>query len=422
MPKEKPHLNAIIIGHIDHGKSTTMGHILVQAGAVSDKELREMEKLASELDRPSWKFAYFMDRLMEERKRGITIDLAFKKFETDNYYFTIIDAPGHADFVKNMITGASQADCALLVVSAKTGEFESGIAANGQTTEHAFLAKTLGVNQIVVGVNKMDDPVVNYSEDRYNEVVAELKKLLKRVGYKPDNIAFVPMSGLMGDNLKEKSENTPWYDGDTVLQAFDKFEVPEKQVNKDLRIPVQDVYKIKGAGTVPVGRVETGKLKVGDKVVFMPSGITAEVRSIEMHHEAMKEAEAGDNIGFNIRGVDSKNINRGDVVGHVGKEPNVVTPDKLLQTQVIVIWHPTALSINYTPVTHLHTAQVAMRFAKLPKGMDYMKRNDKGIVMLQPMRKVCVEKFEDFAPLGRLAVRDMGRTVAVGLVRDIVDS
>ncbi|MHA1793583.1 MAG: translation elongation factor EF-1 subunit alpha [Promethearchaeota archaeon] len=420
MPKEKEHLNCVIIGHIDHGKSTTMGHILVEAGAVSDKDLREMEKLAQELDRPSWKFAYFMDRLMEERKRGITIDLAFKKFETANYYFTIIDAPGHADFVKNMITGASQADCALLIVSAKTGEFESGIAANGQTTEHAFLAKTLGVNQIVVGINKMDDPVVNYSEDRYNEVVDELKRLLKRVGYKPDSIDYVPISGLLGDNLKERSPNTPWYKGPTLLEAFDKFKVPPKETDKPLRIPIQDVYKIKGAGTVPVGRVETGKIKVGDKVIFMPSGQTAEVRSIEMHHEPMKEAVAGDNIGFNVRGIEAKSIKRGDVVGLESNPPNVATQENALVTQIIVIWHPTAFSVNYTPVTHLHTAQIPMRFAELPKGKDYLKKGDAGVVKLQPMMKVCVEKFSEIAPLGRLAIRDMGRTVAVGVIKDIV--
>ena len=419
MPAEKEHLNAVIIGHIDHGKSTTMGHILVKAGAVSDKDLREMEKLAQELDRPSWKFAYFMDRLMEERKRGITIDLAFKKFETNNFYFTIIDAPGHADFVKNMITGASQADVGLLVVSAKTGEFEAGIAGNGQTREHAFLAKTLGVDQLVVLINKMDDPVVDYKEDRFNEVKDELSRLLKKVGYKTDSIHFIPTSGLIGDNLKEKSENTPWYDGPSVLEALDETKVPKKEVDKPLRLPVQDVYTIKGAGTVPVGRVETGVIKVGDKIKIVPDEVEAEVRSIEMHHEAMKEAKAGDNIGFNLRGVQKGKIKRGDVVGTPNNSPNIATPENNLVVQTIVIWHPTAVSINYTPVVHLHTAQVAMRWAKI-EGKDYMKQGDAGIVYLQPMQKVCVEKFADFAPLGRLAIRDMGRTVAVGIVKDIV--
>jgi elongation factor 1-alpha len=432
MPKDKEHMNCIIIGHIDHGKSTMMGHVLVAAGAVSDKELRDMEKLAQELDRPSWKFAYFMDRLMEERKRGITIDLAFKKFDTENYYFTIIDAPGHADFVKNMITGASQADCAILVVSAKTSEFASGLSANGQTREHAFLAKTLGVNQLIVALNKFDDDVIKYSEDRYNEVKAEISKLLKTVGYKTDEIAFVPISALIGDNLKDPSPNMPWYKGPTILQALDNLKVPPKPVEKDLRIPVQDVYKIKGAGTVPVGRVETGKMQIGDKIIINPGEIKAEIRSIEMHHEAMKTAQAGDNIGFNLRGVESKAIKRGDVVGLASAPPKVVTPEQGIITQVIVIWHPTALSINYTPVVHLHTAQIAMRFVELQKKMDpktgetieenpqYLKAGDVAIVKLSPTQKVCIEKFVDFQPLGRMAVRDMGRTVAVGIVKDII--
>src|SRR5271157_103206 len=422
MPTTKPHLNVVTIGHIDHGKSTTMGHILVLAGGVTDKELRDMEKVAQELNKPSFKFAFFMDQLMEERKRGITIDLAFKKFETDKYYWTIIDAPGHADFVKNMITGASQADCGIMVVSARPGEFETGISANGQTREHAFLAKTLGVNQLVVAVNKMD--VVDWAQERYEEIKKELGALLKKVGYKVDTIQFVPISGLLGDNLLEPSENMPWYDGPTLLGQLDTFNPPPKEDSKPLRLPVQDVCSIKGAGTVPVGRVETGVMKVGDKIIIEPSEITADVKSIEMHHEALKEAHSGDNIGFNIRGIERKQINRGDVVGPVKSPPNVATPEQWLQVQSIMIWHPTAVSINYTPVVHLHTAQVAMRFAKLTKpdgsNADFFKVGDQGIISLQPINKVCVEKFAEFAALGRLAIRDMGRTVAVGIVKDII--
>ncbi|MEX2683958.1 MAG: translation elongation factor EF-1 subunit alpha [Candidatus Sigynarchaeota archaeon] len=424
MPTEKPHMNIVVIGHIDHGKSTTMGHILVVGGGVTEKELRDMEKVASDLNKASFKFAFFMDQLMEERKRGITIDLAFKKFETPKYYWTIIDAPGHADFVKNMITGASQADCGILVVSARPGEFEGGIGANGQTREHAFLAKTLGVNQIVVAVNKMD--VVEWKQDRYEEIKKELSNLLKKVGYKTETIDFVPVSGLQGDNLKEPSKNMPWYKGPTLLGAIDKFQVPPKEDSKPLRLPIQDCYSIKGAGTVPVGRIETGVLRVNDKIIINPTGLTADVKSIEMHHEAMKEAHSGDNIGFNIRGIERKQINRGDVVGPVNNPPRVAGPENWLNVQSIVIWHPTAVSVNYTPVVHLHTAQVAMRFAKLTKAdgtnADFMKVGDNGIISLQPVAKVCVEKFNEFAPLGRLAIRDMGRTVAVGIVKDIIEA
>nr|MDO8109658.1 translation elongation factor EF-1 subunit alpha [Candidatus Sigynarchaeota archaeon] len=422
MPTTKPHLNCVTIGHIDHGKSTTMGHILVLAGGVTDKELRDMEKIAQDLNKPSFKFAFFMDQLMEERKRGITIDLAFKKFETPKYYWTIIDAPGHADFVKNMITGASQADCGIMVVSARPGEFETGIGPNGQTREHAFLAKTLGVNQLVVAVNKMD--VVDWKQERYEEIKREFSALLKKVGYKVEGIQFVPISGLFGDNLLTPSKNMPWYKGPTLLGQLDTFQPPAKEDSKPLRLPIQDVYSIKGAGTVPVGRVETGVIHVGDKIIINPAGIPADVKSIEMHHEGMKEAHSGDNIGFNIRGIERKQLNRGDVVGPANNPPRVAGPENHLLVQSIMIWHPTAVSINYTPVVHLHTAQVAMRFAKLTKpdgtNADFFKVGDNGIIELQPISKVCVEKFAEFAPLGRLAIRDMGRTVAVGIVKDIV--
>lgn len=424
-------MNLVIIGHIDHGKSTLMGHVLVATGAVTDREQRELEKLAKELDRESWKFAYFMDNLAEERKRGITIDLSFRKFETKNKYFTIIDAPGHADFVKNMITGASQADAAILVVSGKTSEFGSGIGEQGQTREHAFLAKTLGVSQLIVALNKADDASFDYKEDRFNECKSELGKLLTAVGYKVDTIPFVPVSALVGDNLAERSENTPWYKGPTLLEALDQLDVPEKPLNKPLRLPIQDVYKIKGAGIVPVGRVETGVMKVGDKIIVMPDEFQGEVRSIEMHHEGINKAEPGDNVGFNIRGAKMKDLHRGDVVSPVSDPCTVVNPGQTMSCQLIVIWHPTAVAMGYTPVVHAHTAQIACKFVSLDKKLDprsgqvvednpqFLKRNDASICQLGPIKKMCMEKYKDIPELGRLAVRDMGRTVAVGVVLDI---
>ncbi|MHA1819392.1 MAG: translation elongation factor EF-1 subunit alpha [Promethearchaeota archaeon] len=430
--KEKPHLNLVIIGHIDHGKSTLMGHVLVLTGAVTEREQRELEKLAKEQDRETWKFAYFMDNLAEERKRGITIDLTFRKFETKTKYFTIIDAPGHADFVKNMITGASQADAAILVVSGKTSEFSAGISENGQTREHAFLAKTLGVNQLIVVINKADDASFNWSEERYNEVKDELSKLLKVVGYDVSKVPFIPASAWTGDNLLKRSEKMPWYKGPTLIEALDALSVPEKPVDKPLRIPIQDVYKIKGAGTVPVGRVETGVLKVNDKIIVMPGGFQGEVRSIEMHHEGINKAVPGDNIGFNIRGASMKDLHRGDVVSHVDTPCSVVEPNKMyMKSQVIVIFHPTAIAVGYTPVVHAHTAQIACKFVELSKKIDprsgqvvednpqFLKKNDAAIVKLSPIKKMCIERYKDFPEIGRLAIRDMGRTVAVGVVLDI---
>lgn len=426
---DKQHLNLVIIGHIDHGKSTMMGAFLIETGAVTDREARELEKLAKEYDRESWSYAFVFDRLKEERQRGITIDLAFRKFETPNRYFTIIDAPGHADFVKNMITGASQADAAILVVSGKKGEMEVGIAANGQTREHAYLAQTLGVKQLVVAVNKAD--VWDYKEDRFNEVVDNVSDLLRNIGFPVKKIPFVPCSGLAMENLSKTSDKMPWYKGPTLIDAIDVFEIPPKPTNKPLRLPIQDSYMIKGTGVVPVGRVETGILKTGDKIIIMPTGFEGEIRSIEMHHEEIPQAEPGDNVGFSIRGISLKDAGRGDCLGHPDNPPTVVTPDGKWTGQIIVIWHPTAIAQGYTPVIHAHTAQVAAKFTSLVKKLDqktgaviednpkFLKRNEAAIVELSPIKKLCIEKYTEIPEMGRFAVRDMGRTVAVGIVKDL---
>ncbi len=429
MSKEdkKPHLNLIIIGHVDHGKSTMMGHLLLKTNSISDREMREMEALAQKLDKGSFKFAFVFDRLKEERERGLTIDLAFRRFDTKKYYFTLIDAPGHRDFVKNMITGSSQADAAILVVSGKTGEFEAGISAGGQTREHAFLSRTLGVSQLIVGINKMD--TIDWKEDRFNEVRDEVKDLLKMVGFPADKISFVPVSAWTGDNLAEKSDKMPWYKGLCLTDALDAIEMPPKPTEKPLRLPVQDVYKITGVGTVPVGRVETGTLKIGDKLVFEPSGTAGECRSIEMHHEQIKEALPGDNIGFNIRGLSTADVKRGDVAGKADKPPTVAEE---FIGQVIVIYHPTAVAPGYAPVIHAHTAQVACKFEELISKMDprsgqviqekpdFLKQGEGGMVKFKPIRPLVIETYKDFPQLGRFAVRDMGRTVAVGVVTKVI--
>jgi len=407
-----------------------MGAMLIETGAVTDREARELEKLAKEYDRDSWSYAFVFDRLKEERQRGITIDLAFRKFETKSKYFTIIDAPGHADFVKNMITGASQADAAILVVSGKKGEMEVGIAANGQTREHAYLAQTLGVKQIVVAVNKAD--IYDYSEGRFNECKEAIGDLLSSIGFKLKDVPFIPTSGMQMENLSKKSDKMPWYDGPTLIDVIDQFILPEKPTGKPLRLPIQDSYNIKGTGVVPVGRVETGVLKKGDKIVIMPTGFEGEIRSIEMHHEEIPQAIPGDNIGFSIRGITMQDASRGDCMGHPNNPPTVITPKGKLTGQIIVIWHPTAIAQGYTPVIHAHTAQVAAKFTGLLKKLDqktsaviednpkFLKKNEAAIVELSPIKKMCLEKYEDFPEMGRFAVRDMGRTVAVGIVKEIV--
>ncbi|MGB9684508.1 MAG: translation elongation factor EF-1 subunit alpha [Candidatus Bathyarchaeales archaeon] len=425
---EKPHLNLVIMGHVDHGKSTTTGHMLYLAGAVDDRTVKAYEEEARKLGKETFKFAWILDNLKEERERGLTIDLRFLKFETKKYYFTIIDAPGHRDFVKNMITGASQADGAILFVSAKRGEFEAGIGPGGQTREHAFLAFTLGVNQLVVAVNKMDDASVNWSEERYNEVKNEVSRMLRMVGYKVDKIPFVPTSGWTGDNLVKPSDKMPWYKGPTLIDALDVFEIPPKPLDKPLRIPVQDVYSITGVGTVPVGRVETGVLKEGDTVIFMPANKQGEVKSLEMHHTRIPRAEPGDNIGFNVRGVAKTDIRRGDVCGHLTNPPTVA---REFIGQIIVIYHPTALAAGYTPVLHYHTGQIACRFTELIRKIDprsgqvveekpsFLKTGDAALVRMEPLRPIAIETYAEFPELGRFAVRDMGTTIAAGIVKEI---
>jgi elongation factor 1-alpha len=431
MSEKKPHLNLIVIGHIDHGKSTLGGQLLVKKGAVDKRTLEMYKTEAEKIGKGSEYIAWVMDKLKEERERGVTIDIMFQKFETDKYYFTFIDAPGHRDFVKNMITGASQADAALLVISGKKGEFESGIGPGGQTREHAFLAFTLGVGQLIVAINKMDDQTVNWSKERYEEVKKEASELLKVVGYKLEKVSFVPTSAWLGDNLTELSKNMPWYKGPTIIQALDALVVPPKPVDKPLRIPIQDVYSISGAGTVPVGRVETGILKSGENVIFMPGSTKGEVKSIEMHHERLDQAIPGDNIGFNVRGIDRAGVRRGDVVGHVNNPPTVV---KEFTGQIVVIQHPTSIASGYTPVMHAHTATVACKFDKLlskidprtgqviQENPDFIKAKDNAVVKLIPARPLVIEKYAEFPQLGRFAIRDMGITIAVGIVKDVVKS
>ena len=268
MAVDKPHMNLAVIGHIDHGKSTTVGRLLFETGTVPPHIIESYRKEAESKGKGSFEFAWVMDSLKEERERGITIDIAHKRFDTDKYYFTVVDCPGHRDFVKNMITGASQADAALLVVAAPDGVME-------QTKEHVFLARTLGINQLIIGINKMD--VVKYDEKRYNEVKEQLSQLIKMVGYKPDAINFIPMSSFVGDNIGKRSANTSWYKGPTVLEALNMLVEPEKPTNLPMRLPIQDVYSISGIGTVPVGRVETGIMKKGRRSASCPR--TKRVRS-----------------------------------------------------------------------------------------------------------------------------------------------
>jgi elongation factor 1-alpha len=439
MGKDKLHVNVVVIGHVDSGKSTTTGHLIYKCGGIDKRTIEKFEKEAAELGKSSFKYAWVLDKLKAERERGITIDIALWKFETPRYMVTVIDAPGHRDFIKNMITGTSQADCAILIIATGIGEFEAGISKDGQTREHALLAFTLGVRQIIVACNKMD--TCKWSEDRFNEIVKETTNFIKKVGYNPKSVPFVPISGWHGDNMLEESENMPWYKGwtketkagsakgKTLLEAIDAIDPPQRPTDKPLRLPLQDVYKIGGIGTVPVGRVETGIIKAGMVVTFAPTNVTTEVKSVEMHHEQIPEGMPGDNVGFNVKNVSIKDIRRGNVCGDSKNDPPMEAAS--FNAQVIVLNHPGQIGAGYTPVLDCHTAHISCKFAELIEKIDrrtgkvmeaspkFVKSGDACIVKLVSQKPLCVETYADYPPLGRFAVRDMRQTVAVGVIKSV---
>jgi len=430
MGKEKTHINIVVIGHVDSGKSTTTGHLIYKCGGIDKRTIEKFEKEAQDMGKGSFKYAWVLDKLKAERERGITIDISLWKFESPKYYITIIDAPGHRDFIKNMITGTSQADCAVLVIASAAGEFEAGISKNGQTREHALLAYTLGVKQMIVVMNKMDEKSVNWAQSRYEEIKKEVSAYVKKIGYNPEKMDFVPISGWHGDNMIERSTNLSWYKGPTLLEALDRITEPTRPTEKPLRCPLQDVYKIAGIGTVPVGRVETGILKPGMVVTFSPANVTSEVKSIEMHHVQLNEAVPGDNIGFNVKNVSVKDIKRGNVAGDSKNDPPLETESFV--AQVIILNHPGQIHAGYTPVLDCHTAHIACKFAEILTKIDRrtgkaleeapknIKNGDAAMINLIPSKPLCVESFTDYPPLGRFAVRDMRQTVAVGVIKEVL--
>ena len=421
MAKQKPVINVAFVGHVDHGKSTTIGHLMFLAGKLPQQELDKLKAEAQKHGKIGFEFAYFMDRFKEERERGLTIDLSYEKLPTQKYEVTIIDAPGHRDFVKNMITGASQADAAFLTVAAKEG-------VQPQTKEHVWLLRTMGVRQIAVLVNKMD--AVEYKEEAYNKIKTDVSKLLKEAGYKPDETTFLAISGLKGENLTKKSDKMPWYKGPTLIEQFDLFKEPEKPTNLPLRMPLQDVYEITGIGAVPVGKIETGIMKVGQKVIILPGragkGIEGEVRSIEMHHEQLQQAEAGDNVGINLRGVGKKDVARGDGVCDAA-HPATIAEEFV--AQIAVISHPTVIAKGYTPVFHVHTAQVPCQFIELiektsldgtkAQNPDFLKNGDVAKVKIKPIGNLVLETHSANPHMAGFAIRDAGATVAAGMCIEI---
>ena len=428
MGKEKTHVNLVVIGHVDSGKSTSTGHLIYKCGGIDKRTIEKFEKEADEMGKASFKYAWVLDKLKAERERGITIDIALWKFESEKSVFTIIDAPGHRDFIKNMITGTSQADVAILMIASPGGEFEAGWSKEGQTREHALLAFTMGVKQMICCCNKMDAKGADYKEERYNEIKSEVSLYLKQVGYKIETVPFIPISGWVGDNMLERSENMPWYKGPCLMDALDQIKPPKRPVLKPLRLPLQDVYKISGIGTVPVGRVETGVIKPAMTVTFGPLGTTTECKSVEMHHEQVAEAIPGDNVGFNVKGLSVTDIKRGYVASDAKNTPASDTENFL--AQVIVMNHPGKIQNGYAPVLDCHTCHIACKFSEIQSKMDkrtgkvteenpkHIQSGDAAMVKMIPSKPMVCEAFNEFPPLGRFAVRDMKATVAVGVIKE----
>ncbi|ELZ22413.1 elongation factor 1-alpha [Halosimplex carlsbadense 2-9-1] len=416
---DKPHQNLAIIGHVDHGKSTLVGRLLYETGSVPEHVIEQHKEEAEEKGKGGFEFAYVMDNLAEERERGVTIDIAHQEFDTDEYFFTIVDCPGHRDFVKNMITGASQADNAVLVVAADDG-------VQPQTQEHVFLARTLGIGEMIVAINKMD--LVDYEESRYHEAVEEVTDLLNQVRFDTENAKFIPVSAFEGDNIADESENTDWYDGEILLEALNALPEPEPPTDAPLRLPIQDVYTISGIGTVPVGRVETGMLNTGDNVSFQPSDVGGEVKTIEMHHEEVPQAGPGDNVGFNVRGIGQDDIRRGDVCGPADDPPSVA---ETFQARIVVMQHPSVITAGYTPVFHAHTSQVACTIESIDQKIDpatgeaeeenpdFIQNGDAAVVTIRPQKPLSIESANEIPELGSFAIRDMGQTIAAGQVMSV---
>ena len=424
--KSKEHMSLVVIGHVDSGKSTTTGHLIYKLGGIDERTLAKLEERAIELNKTSFKYAFILDNLKAEQERGITIDCALRQFETAKRSYTIIDAPGHKDFIKNMITGTSQADAAVLIIAAKKGEFEDGFSKEGSTKDHALLAYTMGIKQVVVAINKMD--TIEYSQERFDEIVENVEDHLTKIGYKKEHINYIPISGFDGDNMLEESKNMDWYKGKTLTQALDDFKVPKRPLKKPLRIPIQDVYQIGGIGTVPVGRVETGVLRKGMNVTFGPTGATAEVKSIEAHHSKLEEAPPGQNVGFNVK-LSLKDIKKGNVCGDASNDPP--RECEKFTAQVIVMNHPGEIKEGYQPVMDIHTAHVSAKFESLltkaqartgkliEENPKFLKNGDSGKVVLVPSKPLVVEQYSKYAPLGRFVIRDMKRTVAVGVIQEV---
>jgi len=459
MSEGKQHLSIVICGHVDAGKSTTTGRLIFELGGISEREVEKLKAEADKVGKSSFAFAFYMDRQKEERERGVTIACTTKEFFTASYHYTVIDAPGHRDFIKNMITGASQADCALLMVPAD-GNFTTAIAkgnpkageVQGQTRQHSVLINLLGVKQLIVGVNKMDCDVAGYKEQRYNEIRDEMKHMLKKVGWKKafvdDGLPVLPISGWQGDNLITESTNMPWWKGvevvgggikgggekitvKTLLDCLENLVKPPKRDSSGkMRVPLSGVYKIKGVGDVLTGRVEQGAVKPGDECLFLPThsastACTGKIFTVEMHHKNVPEALQGDNVGMNVKGLPKDNMPRvGDVM--ILKSDDSIKRTKAFTAQVQVLNHPGKLKVGYSPIAFVRTARSAVKMTEIvwkmgketggqkAEGPADIKAGEMGLVVFEPQQAFVVDSFKVCEGLGRVAIMEGNSVVMLG--------
>lgn len=460
MAEGKEHLSIVICGHVDSGKSTTTGRLLFELGGIPERELEKLKEEAAALGKSSFAFAFYMDRAKEERERGVTIACTTKEFFTEKWHYTIIDAPGHRDFIKNMISGAAQADVCLLMVPAD-GNFTTAIQKGdhkageiqGQTRQHARLINLLGVKQLIVGVNKMDSDTAGYKKERYDEIANEMRHMLVRVGWKDDfvnkSVPILPISGWLGDNLITKSTNMPWYSGQevinlknekiqvhTLLDALNNFvTVPERKTDAPLRLPISGTYKIKGVGDVLAGRVEQGLVKPGDEVIFLPTHTAAnpcvgKVFTVEMHHKRVDKAGPGDNVGMNIKGLDKGNMPRtGDVMILKSDQTLKIVKDFTAQIQTLDI--PGEVKKGYSPIGFVRCGRSACRMTNIDwkvgketggKKMESpvgLKANEMAQVVFEPTQPLIVDSFKNCEGLSRIAFLDGNTAVMLGKVTTV---
>lgn len=423
-------INLITVGHVDHGKSTLLGRLLYEMGEIPENMLNKLKKEAESVGKNTFEFAYVFDKTKREREEGLTIELGFSGFETKNKRFNIIDAPGHKDFIRNTITGSAIADVALLVVDAND-TYKKGLMP--QTKEHLLLLFTLGVEKIIGIVNKMDK--VSYSEEVYNIVVKKINEYIRKIEYKID--MFVPVSAYFGENVTKPSSKMKWYKGPTLLEVLDSVEIPKRDINKPFRMPIIRTFQISGLGTVFAGKIESGKIRVGDSVAIVPypgkKHITGRVKSIEWQHKSVKEATAGMDVGILLgdleKGFLSRQIKRGFVLSDTNDIPHIA---KRFKAKILVLNHPTEIRRGYSPVIYCHQAIVPCKFINIESKINLntgeivektpvsIKSGDGAVVWIEPMKPLVIEKVDKISRMGRFAIRDMGITVGAGKCLDII--